>query len=100
MLYFCVNGGILFEHSANSIFTSSLGANRSCLMFWRPPLSVVLFSGLLAFGVKESAMVNKVFTCVNVLVLVFVVIAGFIKGSLKNWNLNPEEILNRSLSEK
>ncbi|XP_060800159.1 high affinity cationic amino acid transporter 1b [Neoarius graeffei] len=60
---------------------------------------ILVLTGLLAFGVKESAMVNKVFTCVNVLVLVFVVIAGFIKGSLKNWNLNPEEILNRSLSE-
>lgn len=60
----------------------------------------MVFSGLLAFGVKESAMVNKVFTCVNVLVLLFVVISGLIKGSLKNWNLNPEEILNRSLSAK
>lgn len=60
----------------------------------------MVFSGLLAFGVKESAMVNKVFTCVNVLVLLFVVIAGLIKGSLKNWSLDPEDILNRSLSRK
>ncbi|KAK2831530.1 hypothetical protein Q7C36_016616 [Tachysurus vachellii] len=61
-------------------------------------LIILILTGLLAFGVKESAMVNKVFTCVNVLVLLFVVIAGLIKGSIKNWNLNPEEILNRSLS--
>ncbi|XP_053095637.1 high affinity cationic amino acid transporter 1b isoform X2 [Pangasianodon hypophthalmus] len=61
-------------------------------------LIILILTVLLAFGVKESAMVNKVFTCVNVLVLLFVVIAGLIKGSLKNWNLNPEEILNKSLS--
>lgn len=51
-------------------------------------------SGLLAFGVKESAWVNKVFTSINVVVLVFIIISGFIKGNLKNWTLNPEEIVN------
>ncbi|KAI4892040.1 hypothetical protein NFI96_012538 [Prochilodus magdalenae] len=59
-------------------------------------LIILILTGLLAFGVKESAMVNKVFTCVNVLVLMFVVVSGLIKGTLKNWNLNPDEILNSS----
>ncbi|CAM4551097.1 hypothetical protein PO909_003430 [Leuciscus waleckii] len=61
-------------------------------------LIILTLTGLLAFGVKESAMVNKVFTCVNVLVLMFVVVSGLIKGTLKNWNLDPKEILNQTSS--
>ncbi|XP_024121788.1 high affinity cationic amino acid transporter 1 isoform X2 [Oryzias melastigma] len=55
---------------------------------------IFTLTGLLAFGVKESAMVNKVFTCINVLVLLFMVVSGLVKGSVKNWQINPEEILN------
>uniref|UniRef100_A0A8C6PPK2 Solute carrier family 7 member 1 n=1 Tax=Nothobranchius furzeri TaxID=105023 RepID=A0A8C6PPK2_NOTFU len=59
-------------------------------------LIIITLTGLLAFGVKESAMVNKVFTCVNVLVLLFMVVSGLVKGTLKNWHLDPVEILNVS----
>lgn len=57
---------------------------------------IIILTGLLAFGVKESALVNKVFTCINVLVLGFVVISGFVKGSVKNWNLTEQDIYNTS----
>ncbi|XP_029303359.1 high affinity cationic amino acid transporter 1 isoform X1 [Cottoperca gobio] len=57
-------------------------------------LIIVTLTGLLAFGVKESAIVNKVFTCINVLVLMFMVVSGLVKGTLKNWQLDPEEILH------
>ncbi|XP_078513259.1 high affinity cationic amino acid transporter 1 [Lissotriton helveticus] len=59
-------------------------------------LIILILTGLLTFGVKESAMVNKVFTCVNVLVLGFVMVSGFVKGSVKNWQLTEEDIINRT----
>ncbi|XP_048840437.1 high affinity cationic amino acid transporter 1 [Brienomyrus brachyistius] len=61
-------------------------------------LIIITLTGLLAFGVKESAMVNKVFTCINVLVLFFVVVSGLVKGTLKNWELDPSSIFNSTNS--
>lgn len=54
-------------------------------------------SGILAHGVKESAVVNTVFTAVNIAVLVFIIIAGFIKGDINNWYISQETILNATL---
>ncbi|KFP50504.1 High affinity cationic amino acid transporter 1, partial [Cathartes aura] len=57
---------------------------------------IALLTTLLAFGVSESALVNKIFTAVNLVVLGFVIIAGFVKGDIKNWQLSEEDYINRS----
>ncbi|XP_069001768.1 cationic amino acid transporter 2 [Embiotoca jacksoni] len=45
---------------------------------------IMLLAGVLAFGAKESAIINKVFTVLNVMVLLFVISTGFIKGDINN----------------
>ncbi|KAI7812523.1 cationic amino acid transporter 2 family protein [Triplophysa rosa] len=59
---------------------------------------IMLLAGVLAFGVKESAIVNKIFTVVNIAVLIFVIIAGFIKGDIGNWQITEEEIWNYTIT--
>ncbi|KAL0974174.1 hypothetical protein UPYG_G00216580 [Umbra pygmaea] len=55
---------------------------------------VMLLTGLLAFGVNESAVVNKIFTGVNLVVLGFVIISGLVKGDHANWRLTVEDFIN------
>uniref|UniRef100_A0A3B4B417 Cationic amino acid transporter C-terminal domain-containing protein n=1 Tax=Periophthalmus magnuspinnatus TaxID=409849 RepID=A0A3B4B417_9GOBI len=54
---------------------------------------VLLLTGLLAFGVSESALVNKIFTGINLVVLGFVIISGFVKGDPANWSLTVEDYI-------
>ncbi|KAJ9588242.1 hypothetical protein L9F63_018406, partial [Diploptera punctata] len=46
----------------------------------------------LALGVKESSLVNNVFTVINILVVLFVIIAGCINVNTENWNLKKDDI--------
>lgn len=48
-------------------------------------------TGVLVLGARESTLVNKVFTVINLLVLSFIILSGFIKGDLHNWELTEQD---------
>ena len=48
-------------------------------------------TGVLVLGARESTLVNKVFTVINILVLSFIILSGFIKGDLHNWELTEQD---------
>ncbi|KAB0348233.1 hypothetical protein FD754_013090 [Muntiacus muntjak] len=60
---------------------------------------VLLFMGLQMLGAHDSALFNKVFTGINILVQSFIILSGFIKGDLHNWQLTEQDYtLNTSES--
>ncbi|KAK1904138.1 Cationic amino acid transporter 2 [Dissostichus eleginoides] len=61
---------------------------------------IMILSGILAFGVKESTLINKIFTAINIVVLLFVAIAGFIKGDISNWKIREEALINATAAFK
>ncbi|OPJ77710.1 hypothetical protein AV530_000032 [Patagioenas fasciata monilis] len=57
---------------------------------------MALLTALLAFSVCESTLVNRIFMAVSLVVLGFVIIAGFVKGDIKNWQLSEKDYINCS----
>lgn len=89
----------LVEQKISSFFKSAMAIKVPGNVLAEYPdlfalILILLLSGLLAFGVSESALVNKIFTGVNLVVLGFVIISGFVKGNAENWNLTLNDFMN------
>ncbi|XP_078403498.1 cationic amino acid transporter 3-like [Cetorhinus maximus] len=85
----------LIDQKISIFFGSYLNMNFPGVLAKYPDIFAVililLLTALLAFGVSESALVNKIFTAINLMVLCFVIITGFVKGDIKNWQLTESD---------
>ncbi|KAK2585220.1 hypothetical protein KPH14_009924 [Odynerus spinipes] len=53
---------------------------------------VMLLIILLSVGVKESSFLNNIFTVINLITIMIVIVAGSIKADPKNWSLSLDDI--------
>ncbi|CAG9815648.1 unnamed protein product [Phaedon cochleariae] len=53
----------------------------------------ILFSVALACGAKESSWINNVFTLINLLVVILVIVSGCWKVDIGNWQKSKEEAM-------
>ncbi|XP_046921686.1 cationic amino acid transporter 3-like [Lynx rufus] len=60
---------------------------------------VLLFIGLLTLRNSEIFLVTKVFTLLKILVLVFFITSGFIKGDLHNWKLTEADYVKARFND-
>ena len=58
-------------------------------------LITILLTMMLAIGVRESTRFNSLFTGVNLLVVLFVIVYGALKVDIRNWNLSEAEVNGR-----
>lgn len=52
----------------------------------------IFFTVLLCLGVKESTIINNIFTVVNVVIILYIMICGAFKADIHNWEV-PESAL-------
>uniref|UniRef100_A0A8C6JNY0 Uncharacterized protein n=1 Tax=Melopsittacus undulatus TaxID=13146 RepID=A0A8C6JNY0_MELUD len=93
----------IIDNHISNFFMNKTTLHLPGVLAERPDFFALILIGmltaLLAFGVNESAIVNKIFTAMNLVVLGFVIIAGFVKGDIKNWQLSEQDYINLSYQQ-
>lgn len=81
-----------------SFFTENIPLGGNQVSSYADLFSLTLaiaFSIALACGAKESSVINNVFTFVNVLVVIVVIISGLWKVDIANWQRTKEEAMGK-----
>ncbi|XP_037032662.1 high affinity cationic amino acid transporter 1-like [Bradysia coprophila] len=85
----------LFEKKMSIYLQSILPIDIDFLANYPDILSffiIMLLAALLSTGVKESSILNNVFTTVNIITVLIVLVAGGIKCDPANWNIPKDQI--------
>ncbi|XP_071446749.1 cationic amino acid transporter 2 [Hetaerina americana] len=85
----------LVNHTMQNALREAMPMDVSFLSNYPDFLSVgiiLLLTALLAFGVKESTTVNNIFTVLNLITIMIVIIGGAIKSNPENWKIKKENI--------
>lgn len=79
----------LTNYKISAAFNSSMHMNVHFLASYPDFLAfglAVIITGLLTIGVKESSLINKIFTAGNVACILFIIFCGSFKAESKNWS--------------
>ncbi|XP_022901381.2 cationic amino acid transporter 2-like [Onthophagus taurus] len=85
----------LFHHVMSNFFEHHMPINLQSLSKYPDLFSFAitcLFSLSLALGAKESFMANNIFTGLNIIVVLFVIISGLWKVNSDNWEIPQEKV--------
>ncbi|XP_058599449.1 cationic amino acid transporter 3-like [Neofelis nebulosa] len=93
-----VFGNQIFQMLHDSISLNVSRVFADVLVFFVVFL-VLLVIGFLTWKIRQLPVVTKVFTLMKIIVLIFVIIAGFIKGDLHNWQLTEEDYIKAGLND-
>ena len=52
----------------------------------------LILTVILSIGVKESTRFNNVFTCLNLVIVLLVIVLGLIKANPNNWDLDVSSV--------
>ncbi|XP_015122030.1 cationic amino acid transporter 3 [Diachasma alloeum] len=77
-----------YLHSIMPINVSFLSTYPDFFAF----IVVILLVLLLCIGVRESSYLNIVFTAVNLITILIIIVAGSFKADPANWSISPENI--------
>lgn len=80
----------LFAMTLCLVITSMLKNWKVLFLFFK----MFCFLVLLIVGIKESAVLNNVFTFVNLSVICLVIVVGLTKINGHNWKISPSEVKN------
>ncbi|KAF7259661.1 hypothetical protein EG68_02821 [Paragonimus skrjabini miyazakii] len=85
----------LVNNKLSDCFSEHLPLNSTILSNHVDPFAfgiTLLVTAVLLLGVQESSFVNNIFTLVNLGVISYVIITGFFRVNLANWQVDPASI--------